>query len=80
MSGDDRIARQALGRDEEKWHPVFLTNHATTRNLWHDDVSIKHHHAIVIGTAGLSAVVGSEPVMAMQMMQAVISDLSKFQR
>ena len=36
----------ALERDEEKWLPVFLINHATTKNPEHDDVSIKHHHAL----------------------------------
>ena len=32
-----------LGHDEEKWNPVFLTNHATTGKREWDDVSFKHH-------------------------------------
>ncbi len=35
-----------LERDEEKWNPVFLINHATPEKREHDDVSIKHHHAL----------------------------------
>ena len=40
-----------LERDEEKWLPVFLINHATTKTPEHDDVSIKHHHALAAGEA-----------------------------
>ena len=53
-SGLDRCLRRhglanlkALERDEEKWNPVFLVNHATTEKLEQDDVSIKHHLALV---------------------------------
>ena len=53
-SGRDRCLRRhglanlkALERDEEKWNPVFLVNHATTEKLEQDDVSIKHHLALV---------------------------------
>ncbi len=33
----DRLERH-LERDEEKWNPVFLNDHATTKNLEQDDV------------------------------------------
>ena len=39
----DLVSRE---RDEEKWNPVFLNNHATTETPEHDDVSIKRHHAL----------------------------------
>ena len=38
-----------LERDEEKWHPVFPTNHATSKIPEQDDVSIKHHPALGCG-------------------------------
>ena len=41
-----------IERDEEKWNPVFLANHATTEKLEHDEVSIKHHHALATSALG----------------------------
>ena len=35
-----------LERDDKKWVPVFVINHATTRNPERDDVSFKRHHAL----------------------------------
>ena len=37
---------QMLERDEEKWNPVFLANHAIPEKPEQDDVSIKHHPAL----------------------------------
>ena len=42
----EQVFYRRLERDEEKWNPVFLANHATTEKLEHDEVSIKHHHAL----------------------------------
>ncbi len=61
---DRRIARpvgkcgwqmNVIERDEEKWNPVFLVNHATTKKLARDDVSIKHHPAL----AALQTLIGN---------------------
>ena len=39
-------AQTWLERDEERWNPVFLANHATTEKSEQDEVSIKHHPAL----------------------------------
>ena len=56
----------ALERDEEKWNPVFLANHATIEKLEHDEVSIKHHHALVCRANWIAAAgPGREALMAL---------------
>ncbi|MFN4058564.1 MAG: autoinducer binding domain-containing protein [Roseinatronobacter sp.] len=37
------MAQQSLVRDEKKWAPVFLKNHATTNKTDQDDLSLKQH-------------------------------------
>ena len=53
MSRSDDYFSGLLKRDEEKWSPVFRETHATTRNPERDDVSIKHHPALVRALRGL---------------------------
>ena len=48
-------ARRALKRDEENWNPVFLKNHADTRNPQQGDVSFKHHPALAMLRRGVES-------------------------
>ena len=71
----------ALERDEEKWNPVLLANHATTQRRAQDDVSMNHHPALVQAYRGPNRV-DEHPVIGMialladdQMRAALISRL-----
>ena len=44
---------EGLARDEDKRNPVFLNDHATTKNRDQDDGSIKHHPDLALQPHGL---------------------------
>ena len=47
----EMIPEAPLERDEEKWNPALLNDHATTKNRDQDDGSIKHHPDLVWAVA-----------------------------